>query len=161
MHTRFFIDMDGVLAEWETSADYTQKGYYATRPPIQNMVNAVKQMILQKKEVYILSAVLQDDHSASDKHVWLCNMFGNLLPMERRIFVPYGACKADYVRKLGTGRNVLIDDYNLNLTSWNGVPIKFLNGINGGSHEWKGDTIHYQSYPADIIRQIECICNTY
>lgn len=161
MHRRYFVDMDGTLVEWSADGDYTQKGYYATRPPITNMVNAVKQMLEEGKDVYTLSAAPVDDHSEADKNVSLDNLFGDLLPMERRIFVPYGQCKADYIMQFADSMNVLIDDFNDNLFSWNGVPIKFLNGINGGSNEWCGFVIQYDWQPAMIINQIERICSVY
>jgi 5'(3')-deoxyribonucleotidase len=154
---RYFIDMDGVIAEWGTEG-YTEKGYFATRPLMKNMVDAVKQMISEGKDVYVLSAVLQDNHSAGDKHSWLDEIFGDLMPMEHRIFVPYGECKADYITQFSDSENVLIDDYNDNLFAWRGVAIKFLNGINGGSRVWKGHSICYNWQPAMIVHQINQIC---
>lgn len=93
-----FIDMDGTLAEWQWEGKYTEKGYYANLPEIPNMVKATKQLIKDGFDVYILSAVLDDDHSADDKNYWLDKHLGkNLIPDNKRIFVSYGRCKADYV----------------------------------------------------------------
>lgn len=157
MKIKYCIDMDGVIAEWGTEG-YTEKGYFSTRPAIPNMVLAVAQMVKQGKDVYILSSVLQDDHSATEKHIWLDIMFGDLIPMEHRIFVPYGDCKDNYVEKIDGCVNVLIDDYNPNLEAWSGIAIKFLNGMNGASKQWTGNTVHYLMPPAEIVSRMNNIC---
>ena len=150
-----FIDMDGTLAEWQWEGKYTEKGYYANLPEITNMVKATKTLIKDGFNVYILSAVLDDEHSSDDKHIWLDNHFGkSLIPDNKRIFVPYGRCKADYV---GDATGVLVDDYDLNLFAWNGVGIKVFNGINGSEKRWKGKNVHYLEEPESIANTIKAI----
>lgn len=155
-----FIDMDGTLAEWQWEGKYTEKGYYANLPEIPNMVKATKQLIKDGFDVYILSAVLDDDHSADDKNYWLDKHLGkNLMPDNKRIFVSYGRCKADYVGNDVKG--VLIDDYDLNLFAWNGVGVKIFNGINGSEKRWKGESIHYLEKPQEIANTIKTIALQY
>ena len=152
--TKIYIDMDGTIARWDWVGPdvFTSRGYYATRPPMANMVNAVKRLCAMKGvEVYILSAVLQDDHSESDKNRWLDVQFGNLIPNDHRIFVPYGESKNRYVDAEGA---VLVDDYNPNLWEWDGIPVKILNGINGSSGEWSGYVVDHRSAPDAIVKTL-------
>ena len=151
---KVYIDMDGTIARWDWVGPdvFTRKGYYAARPPMANMVSAVKRLCaMEDVEVYILSAVLQDDHSKQDKNIWLDREFGNLIPESRRIFVPYGKSKNQYV---DATKAVLVDDYNPNLREWDGIPVKILNGINGSSGEWSGYVIDHRSAPSAIVKTL-------
>lgn len=139
-----YIDMDGTLAQWQWVGPDTfcKKGYYSSLPLNETMVDATKELIKQGATVKILSAVLQDNHSKDDKNEWLDKHLPEI-PYENRIFVPYGECKDDYVEH--SENDILVDDYNPNLDEWEGIPIKFCNGINNRSGEWKGYTISYTS----------------
>lgn len=135
-----YIDMDGVQTIFtDDSFDVvSKKGYFASRPCRKEAVELVKKLSESSYfNVYILSAVLQDDHSEKEKISWLENQGLGNIP---RIFIPYGEKKGDYVKK--EGRHILIDDYSKNLLEWetmgeNFVGIKFLNGINGNHGSWK------------------------
>ena len=158
--TRIFVDMDGTLAKWQWVGPdtFTKKGYYSSLPLEENMVEAAKELISDKEcEVFILSAVLRDNHSESDKNEWL-DKYLPQIPRENRIFVPYGDCKNDYVSH--EDGDVLIDDYNPNLEEWKGIPIKFVNDINNGSGEWKGFTVNHTSTGIILAKQIKALCKT-
>ena len=47
---KIFIDMDGVLAKWNTEASFEdtfEKGYFLDRLPQENMIAAVRETLLQ------------------------------------------------------------------------------------------------------------------
>lgn len=156
---KVYFDMDGTLAKWEWVGPdtYTAKGYFATRPMITSMVEAAKLLAKKGIEVFILSKVLQDDHSLDDKNTWIDRVAGgsDVFPKDRRIFVPYGEAKSKYVTP--DKNDILVDDYNPNLEDWNGIAIKCLNGINGGSNQWNGYTVDVRSTSKHIAKTIEGI----
>ncbi len=62
---RLFVDMDGTLAQFktlDTLEPLFEKGYFENLAPQQNVIDAVKEIIQNHKdiEVYILSAYLQE-----------------------------------------------------------------------------------------------------
>ncbi len=160
---RIFVDMDGVLAEWNAEASLEQiheKGYFLNRPPMETVVDAVKEMIRRGEEVWILSAVLQNEHAMEEKKEWLSRYLPEIKP-DRQVFVPYGEKKADYIPdKRAT--DVLIDDYTENLKDWHAVGVKLLNGLNWSNGSWKGMVVDFRSC-ADAIAQtvigIRTICD--
>ena len=133
-----YIDMDGVVAQWNTEAtieDTMKKGYFRSRIPEKSVVKLIKALMKFGAPICILSAAY-NENVAREKSEWLDEIFG---PTLNRIFVPYGERKSDYI---GGGRNnVLIDDFSINLHSWEetgNVGLKFYNGINGNHGSWKG-----------------------
>lgn len=153
LNHNIYVDMDGTLAEWQWVGPdtFTKKGYYSSLPCNESMVEATKHLIKKGCNVYILSAVLNDNHSKDDKNKWLDKYLPEI-PSENRIFVPYGDCKDDYVEH--ESGDVLVDDYNPNLDDWEGIPIKFVNSINNRSGEWKGFTISHTSSGETIANTI-------
>ena len=152
---RIFIDMDGVLAEWNNEASLEEihrKGYFRNRPPVASMVDAVRRLILQNENIYILSACLTNDYALPEKVEWLAEHLREL-PKDRQIFVPYGESKTDYIiDKLST--DILIDDYSENLKSWHGVGIKVLNGLNWTKGTWQGMVVDHRSSAEAIAQTI-------
>ncbi len=153
---RIFVDMDGTLALWqETPFEEVQKpGYFKSRPAMENMIQAVKELI-GEYEIYILSAVLPDDHSQSEKNEWLDRYIPEI-NNRHRIFVPYGKKKADYIER-PTPDDMLIDDFSINLHSWHGIGVKCMNGINGNHGTWQGNKVLANADSrqiADTIRRI-------
>lgn len=148
-----FIDLDGTLAQWQWVGPdtFTKNGYFSSLPQIESMVGATKKLVSEGYDVYILSAVLRDDHSENDKNEWL-DQYLPEIPRQNRIFVPYGCSKDNFIEH--HENDVLIDDYNPNLDDWEGIPIKFCNGINNGSGEWKGYTISHTSSGEVIAKTI-------
>ncbi len=147
---RIFVDMDGTMAAWghiDTSEDLLQKGYYRNLPPYENVVNAVKFLLNYGIPVYSLSAYLTESRYAlSEKKEWL-DEFVSEIPVEHRLFCPCGVEKSDYIKQ-ATGQlgidDFLLDDYSLNLHSWEeagGTGIKLMNGINGTKGSWDGQKV--------------------
>ena len=144
MKPRFFIDMDGTLAEWrdiKSNSELYQKGYYESLKPNNYLQEEVKNLIKEGKDIYILSSFLSDsDYSLKEKNIWL-NKYLPELPVQKRIFVPYGDVKYKYLPSKITSFDYLIDDHTKNLLDWKeagGTGIKFLNGINHIKGVWQG-----------------------
>lgn len=144
MKPRFFIDMDGTLAEWrdiKSNSELYQKGYYESLKPNNCLLEEVKKLIKEGKDIYILSSFLSDsDYALKEKNIWL-NKYLPELPVQKRIFVPYGDVKYKYLPSKITSFDYLIDDHTKNLLDWKeagGTGIKFLNGINHIKGVWQG-----------------------
>ncbi len=144
MKPRFFIDMDGTLAEWrdiKSNSELYQKGYYESLKPNNYLLEEVKNLIKEGKDIYILSSFLSDsDYALKEKNIWL-NKYLPELPVQKRIFVPYGDVKYKYLPSKITSFDYLIDDHTKNLLDWKeagGTGIKFLNGINHIKGVWQG-----------------------
>ena len=79
-------------------------------------------------------------YALKEKNNWL-NKYLPELPIEKRIFVPYGDVKYKYLPSKITSFDYLIDDHTKNLLDWKeagGTGIKFLNGINHIKGIWQG-----------------------
>lgn len=144
MKPRFFIDMDGTLAEWrdiKSNSELYQKSYYESLKPNNYLLEEVKKLIKEGKDIYILSSFLSDsDYALKEKNIWL-NKYLPELPVQKRIFVPYGDVKYKYLPSKITSFDYLIDDHTKNLLDWKeagGTGIKFLNGINHIKGVWQG-----------------------
>lgn len=144
MKPRIFIDMDGTLAEWKTiqsNSELYQKGYYESLKPNNYILEETKKLIREGKDIYILSSFLSDsEYALKEKNIWL-NKYLPELPIEKRIFVPYGDIKYKYLPSKITSFDYLIDDHTKNLLDWKdagGTGIKFLNGINHIKGVWQG-----------------------
>ena len=144
MKPRFFIDMDGTLAEWrdiKSNSELYQKGYYESLKPNNYLLEEVKKLIKEGKDIYVLSSFLSDsDYALKEKNIWL-NKYLPELPVQKRIFVPYGDVKYKYLPSKITSFDYLIDDHTKNLLDWKeagGTGIKFLNGINHIKGVWQG-----------------------
>lgn len=154
---RIFFDLDGVLAVWQDLPleRVAQKGYFSSVPAQENVVAAF--MLLKHLpdiELYTLSCVFQDDHSESDKKIWVA---GHLeLPEERQLYCPCGSRKEGALEIIDGIRpsDVLIDDYTANLRCWTGIPVKLYNGINGKNGTWKGISVHFAMRPETIAKLI-------
>jgi len=151
-----YIDMDGVLAQWNTWAtleDTYKPGYFLNCIPQENLIRAVKLLQIFGIRVCILSAVC-NEQAAKEKSLWLDRYVGRFV---QRIFVPYGTNKADYV---GAGRNsLLIDDFSVNLHQWSATGntgVKFYNGINGTKGTWTGLSISHEMSSVILAFRIFC-----
>lgn len=154
---RIFFDLDGVLAVWQDVPQerLTQKGYFSSIPIQENVVAAFRLLDqLPDIELYILSCVFQDNHSESDKKVWVAKHLN--LPEGRQLYCPCGSRKENALKKIGGIRpsDVLIDDYTENLRYLTGIPIKFYNGINGTNGTWQGIGVYFAMQPETMAKQI-------
>ncbi len=149
-----YIDMDGVLAVWDTTAtpdDTKRKGYFLEREIEESVKDLIDSLVSIEVPVCILSAVWNAE-AANEKDSWLNRYFGDNL---QRIYVPYGDNKADYIVG-GTG-NILIDDHTPNLIQWSeksNKAIKFMNGINGNGGRWKGLKIDKNMTVSEMMQVI-------
>lgn len=152
MNKKYYVDMDGVLAKWDVNASIEetfQRGYFLNREPDYDAIKCVKNLITAKCDVTILSHAYQNGYAESEKIQWL-NKYG--LGNLKRIFVPYGVPKLNYVMlNPDTTINYLIDDFTKNLREWesteNNIGIKYYNGINGTHGTWKGMSINSDKKP--------------
>lgn len=135
---KIFIDMDGVLAKWNTEASFEdtfEKGYFLNRLPQENMITAVRELS-HAFDITILTQVYPEGTAIEEKKAWLKKYDLDHIPV---VFVPYGHRKRDYI-ELGEDEVLfLVDDYTKNLIEWESEDdysygIKFLNGIND-THE--------------------------
>ena len=132
-----YIDMDGVLAKWNTEAttEETKKaGYFLSREPDEKIIDLINVLKLLGKDFTILSAVYDNGYARNEKSEWLDRIDRSI----KRIFVPYGKRKSDYIEK--SGCHILIDDFTDNLLEWEkagNIGIKYNNGINGTRGRWK------------------------
>lgn len=136
-----YIDMDGVIARWNTWAtleDTQREGYFLNCIPEKSIIRGIRLLKFLGVHVCILSATC-DSQAAREKSIWLDRYVGRYI---QRIFVPYGTNKADYI---GGGRNaILVDDYSTNLHQWEASGnkgVKFYNGINGTNGTWTGSFV--------------------
>lgn len=138
-----YIDMDGVLAKWNTSAtvaDTHKPGYFLKREEEPGIKNLIQYLTAKGYEVRILTAAYEDGTAKADKQKWLKEHSIDV-PVT---FVPYGKNKAAYVDENGV--NFLIDDYSRNLREWEesgNTGIKFYNGVNGNFGTWHGHSISH------------------
>lgn len=161
--TRFFFDMDGVLAEFNfdlPSLDALyEKDYFLKRPPQQNIVDAARQMIAAGDEVFILSAVLKDsEYALFEKHDWL----DEHLPeanCKHRIFTICGEDKISYVPHFNPKTDILVDDFGENCLVWRragGTFVKVSRNEEDGAYESEKHThvIHPAMPAEDIVKAI-------
>ena len=145
---RLFVDLDGTLAKFipqKSTEPLYEKNYFRNLPPQQNVVDAVKKIVLDESngiEVFILTAYLVDSQWAyQEKMAWI-DEFIPEIDIRHRIFTPCGENKKDYIVGFNEEKDVLLDDYTQNLLKWTpGRAIKLLNGINHSKGTWKGDMV--------------------
>ena len=145
---RLFVDMDGTLVVFktiDTIETLYEKGYFAELEPIPNTINAIRSIIEEHPEieVHVLSAYLEDSkYALQEKNSWLNQYLPEIDP-KKRIFVPCGEDKKEYIPEGIRATDYLIDDYTLNLVKWQppAKGIKLLNGINHTKGTWEHDCI--------------------
>lgn len=141
-----YVDMDGVLAKWNSSAseeEVAARNYFLNREPEQTIIDAVAALAQEGYDVKILSAAYTV-RACWEKRQWLDQ---NGLAGVEAIFVPYGEPKSEYV---DSENGILIDDFGKNLAEWNGTAIKFYNGINGRNGTQYRYRI-YKEWDSDVI----------
>lgn len=146
-----YVDMDGCLARWceaATKAETHEHGYFLKREPETELIEAVKGLY----DVAILSAVYVDDHSCMEKRIWLRKYGLGKIPF---IAVPYGSRKGDFIKNEADA--ILLDDFSKNLEEWQGIPVKFYNGING---KRKAHTYRYSLNSEMSSQQLMCALST-
>lgn len=171
-----FLDMDGVIAIHEPEAYvesegkeplFFKRGYFASLFPdafIQRLIHMLK---LNNVEFAILSTVVPTDCDPGafipigDKIAWLKQHFQGFdaIKQERTLFSVKGKnTKAEVAQKyLGrplTLSDILIDDFNAELQSWEesgGTAVKYINGANN-YNSWAGLSIAKPLSPEEMAR---------
>lgn len=163
---RLYVDMDGVLAVFNTNISSTEElyaeGYFRNLAPQQNVVEAVKKLIKGgDMEVYILSAYLGDsEYALKEKNEWLDEHLPEI-KKENRVFVPCGVDKKEAIPDL-SDKDFLLDDYTHNLLLWQPPArgIKLLNDINHTKGSWMHDRISYNRKADDLAGAItDVVCH--
>lgn len=163
---RLFVDMDGTLSEFkavDTLEKLYEENYFLKLLPQQNVVDAVRDIVLHKPEieVYILSAVLSDSkYALAEKNAWL-DIYLPEIDNEHRIYLPCGQDKSEHINNNYGGisqSDFLLDDYSKNLHSWEPPArgIKLMNGINGKNGSWQNERISIEKSAMELS---ECILN--
>ncbi len=155
---RIYVDMDGTIALWQsdkTLEEICKPGYFKYLPAMASSVGAINILLQDDQfEIFILSSIMCE-HAKIDKNIWLDGHLPTL-DAAHRIFVPYGANKADYIGETRED-DILIDDLTQNLHQWRGVGIKMLNGINGTKGTWKGHVISSRMDSEKMAKAIKAL----
>ncbi|MEE0929946.1 MAG: hypothetical protein UIM53_03015 [Acutalibacteraceae bacterium] len=142
---RYFIDMDGTLAVYPSVTErwWEVPNIFRYLAPQKKVIDAVKQLIKAGCEVYILSAYnAQYPESKACKDYWVDTYLPEI-DSAHRIYSIVGTDKFSYVPGGIKPDDVLLDDYNGNLTKWKsagGIGVKLLNGINNRK-SWDGVSV--------------------
>ena len=154
---RLFVDMDGTLAQFHAENNYLERmyepGFFEELRPYNNVVGAIRRYSTShpETEVFVLSAAIDSQHCAAEKHNWLDKHLPEI-DRQHRVFVPMGEDKAAAVPGGIRASDTLLDDYNVNLDSWQqagGRSVKCVNHINhrGLNGElWNSELVHYNAY---------------
>lgn len=153
---RLFVDIDGTLAVFkqvDTLETLYEKGYFLNLQPHENVVAAVKDIVINHPEieVNILSAYLTDSkYALQEKNEWLDKYLPEI-DQAHRVFVSCGSDKKEGIGGIRSD-DFLLDDYTQNLNDWEPPArgIKLLNGINHTRGTWEHDRIRYDRSPADL-----------
>ena len=161
MTVKVFVDLDGVLARWDSDAsveDTYAPGFFLTREPEPEAIAAVRLMRKNGLDVYILSCAYQNGLAEPEKDKWLAMVGLSDIP---RIFVPYGKRKTDYATAADI--SILVDDYTQNLHEWSAegnIACKFYNGVNGKNGTWSGYSVNHVMTAEEIAGVISTIART-
>lgn len=151
---RIFLDMDGTLVRFHDDVRYiehmTEPGFFADLTSYANTIEAVRQFRIHhpETEIFILSALIDTPYCEAEKNAWLNKHIPDI-DAGHRIFVKAGENKANHIPGGVQNTDILIDDYNKNLTEWQnagGCAVKFVNHVNDNGlngEMWNGDRISY------------------
>ena len=167
---RLYIDMDGTIAKFYEEADCLERmyepGFFIGLKRYQTVIEGLK-MVKEKAnkgvEFYVLSAINPDvmEQVESEKRDWTQKYFPIV---DDCFFTRFGESKSKAIQER-TGialskRDVLLDDYNANLTHWiedGGTAIKMVNEINDKGTKgplWAGYRVRYDFVPERICEEI-------
>lgn len=147
-----YVDMDGVLARWEDASyrDVSSEGFFLSRKPELNLIDAVRLIFELDVDVHILSSVLDNEYALKEKKEWL-RFWLPWLPECSCHFIPYGSIKMPLCREKIA---YLLDDYTRNLVHWSGVGIKFCTKCNDSRGSWDGHRIYATDTTPEMTKKI-------
>lgn len=153
---RYFVDMDGTLAVYPSKKEawWEVKGIFKFLTPQDKVIKAVKRLIENGHEVFILSAYNPNFAFALDeKNHWLDEYLPEV-NQEHRIYTKVGESKVAAVPGGLKATDVLLDDYNKNLETWHnagGQGVKLLNGLNN-RNTWSGTSVRSNGTIKEIVQ---------
>lgn len=153
--TRFYIDMDGTLCVYPDmhEAWWEVAGIFKFLAPQEKVIKAIKRLIDNGQEVFILSAYNKNfPNTKAEKDFWLDKYLPEI-DEAHRIYTLVGQKKTDYVPGGLKTTDVLLDDYNKNLEAWaaaGGTGIKLLNGLNDRK-TWSGVSVRANGTIKEIV----------
>lgn len=152
---RYFCDMDGVICAYPSTTEpwWEVPGIFKYLTPQDKVIKAVKRLIENGQEVYILSAYNANfPNTRAEKDHWLDRYLPEI-DTAHRIYTLVGQKKTDYVPGGVHIADVLLDDYNKNLEAWaevGGTGIKLLNGLNN-RNTWSGVSVRANGTIKEIV----------
>ena len=161
---RLFVDMDGTLAKWEDVPYFErllEKGYFLERPPLQNVIDAVRTIHEQHPdvEIYILSSCLKEsEYAEAEKNAWL-DQYLPEIDADHRLFPAFGEDKTTAIHGGIRKNDFLLDDYSQNLFLFDppATGIKILNGINHTRESWKKNALSFEKSGQELADDIFAI----
>ena len=130
----YYFDMDGVISNFHKEPykyiNAISREWIANLEPFMDNVNLIRNLIISRKSVYILSKAASEQAKLG-KIDWLTKYIPELKPNRIIIIVGNGK-KCDYMK---TKTGILIDDNKTNINQW----IKA--GHKGILLQYKGQTI--------------------
>lgn len=147
-----YVDMDGVLARWKDASyrDVSSEGFFLSRKPELNLIEAVRIIFESDVDIHILSSVLNNEFALKEKKDWL-RLWLPWLPQCNCHFISYGSVKKPVnSEKVG----YLLDDYTRNLVCWKGIGIKFCTNCNERCGSWDGHRIYVTDTASKIAEKI-------
>lgn len=114
----YYCDMDGVLADFNAEINAverfrTEKGFFAKLKVFRSNAIAIRKLIADGNNVFILSAS-PNDAADGDKRKWLAKHFPTI-DAEHIIIMRNGQKKVDFMK---SADGILFDDYGVNLREW-------------------------------------------
>lgn len=159
-NTRWFLDMDGTLAEWKvgSESELLSEGYFKNLNPTEFVKPFREYAKTHPENIYILSHCLTEGYAYGDKNAWLDKWMPEI-PRKHRLLLPCGVCKAEYVMDVFHLEQIpsdwiLFDDYSKNLHAWKaagGRGLKCFNGINGTHGTWQNDSVMWQAEITEML----------
>ena len=113
-----YCDMDGVLADFNAEPDgiarfAVEKGFFTRLKPIYENVKAIRKLIADGNDVYILSAS-PNERADGEKTRWL-HRYIKKLADGKIILMRNGQVKREFMK---TPDGILFDDYGRNIREW-------------------------------------------
>lgn len=162
---RYWLDLDGTCCYYpiELSGNWWEnEGVFISMRPQEKVIKAVKRLIKNGADVYILSAYNKDFPFAKEEKIQWVAKYLPEIPLEKQIYTIVGENKADFIPGGVRPTDVLLDDYTKNLENWafenNGIAIKLLNGINH-KKSWNGVSVRANGTIKDIVNVLTNIQN--
>ena len=166
-------DQDGTMANIFVNG-FLEKvfypGFFEGLDEYPETIKAIKEIHRRHPHIkqYLCSTLTPTKHCETEKNGWLDVRIGDIIPMNRRIFVPHGSKKSDCIPG-DISKVMIVDDYSTNcfdVKEAGGMAVKYKNDINCKNGTWKGPIVnglgtyktiyqelmdYYYDYEGDIV----------